>query len=118
MAKLINRKKIKMGYAYLTIAILLEVIATNFLKISDGFTKLIPSLIVIVGYSGSFFLLSLVLKTIPIGVAYALWAGVGIALVTLIAALALKQVPDLAAIAGISLIILGVVVIKVFSKMS
>lgn len=107
-----------MAYIYLSIAIILEVIATNFLKTSDGFTKLVPSLIVAIGYGGAFFFLSLVLKTIPVGVAYAIWAGAGIALVTLVAAIAFKQTPDLPAMIGIALIILGVITIKAFSKMS
>lgn len=107
-----------MPYLYLSIAIVLEVIATNFMKSSEGFTKLIPSLIVAVGYGGAFYFLSQVLKTIPVGVAYAIWAGAGIALVTLFAAIVFKQVPDAAAIIGISLIILGVVTIKVFSRMN
>lgn len=105
-------------YIYLALAIILEVLATNFLKTTEGFTKLLPSIVVIVGYSGAFYFLSLVLKTIPIGIAYAIWAGVGIALVTIAAAVIFKQVPDLPAIIGIALIILGVVTIKVFSHMS
>lgn len=107
-----------MAYIYLSIAIILEVIATNFLKTSDGFTKLVPSLIVAIGYGGAFFFLSLVLKTIPVGVAYAIWAGAGIALVTIVASIVFKQTPDLPAMIGIALIILGVITIKAFSKMS
>ena len=107
-----------MAYIYLSIAIILEVIATNFLKTSDGFTKLVPSLIVAIGYGGAFFFLSLVLKTIPVGVAYAIWAGAGIALVTIVASIVFKQTPDLPAIIAIALIILGVITIKAFSKMS
>lgn len=105
-----------MGYLYLAIAIVSEVIATSALKSSDGFSKLWPSLTVVVGYAVAFYFLALVLKTIPLGIAYALWAGLGIALITLVGALIFKQVPDLAAIIGIALIISGVVVIHVFSK--
>lgn len=107
-----------MAYIYLFIAIVLEVIATNYLKASEGFTKMLPSLMVVIGYGGAFFFLSLVLKTIPVGVAYAIWAGAGIALVTIVAAIAFKQMPDLPAMIGIALIISGVITIKVFSEMS
>lgn len=105
-----------MGYWYLTIAIIAEVIATNALKASDEFTKLIPSLIVVVGYGTAFYFLSLVLKTISIGVAYAIWSGMGIVLVSIAAAVLFKQVPDLPAIIGMGLIVSGVVVMHVFSK--
>ena len=105
-----------MGYLYLTIAIISEVIATNALKASEEFTKLIPSIIVVVGYGAAFYFLSLVLKTIPVGVAYAIWAGMGIVLVAIVAAIMFKQVPDLPAVIGMLLIISGVAVINVFSK--
>ena len=105
-----------MGYLYLAIAIVFEVIATNALKASEEFTKLVPSIIVVVGYGSAFYFLSLVLKTIPVGIAYATWAGVGIALVAIVAAIAFKQIPDLPAIIGMVLIVSGVVVINVFSK--
>lgn len=105
-----------MGYWYLAIAIITEVIATNALKASDGFTKLIPSIIVVVGYGTAFYFLSLVLKTIPVGVAYAIWAGMGIVLVSIVAAVMFKQVPDVPAIIGMVLIVSGVVVMNVFSK--
>ena len=107
-----------MAYLYLMIAIILEVVATHFLKTSEGFTKIFPSIMVILGYGGAFFFLSLVLKTIPIGVAYAIWAGAGIALITIIAAVVFKQTPDLPALIGILLIISGVTIIKAFSSMS
>ena len=106
-----------MPYIYLTIAIILEVIATSFLKTSEGFTRLIPSIVVVVlGYSGAFFFLSLVLKTMPVGIAYAIWAGAGITLITIVAAIAFKQMPDLPSIIGIGLIVSGIVIIKAFSK--
>jgi len=105
-----------MGYWYLAGAIIAEVIATNALKASEEFTKLIPSSVVIVGYLVAFYLLSLVLKTIPVGIAYAIWAGLGIVLVGIVAAVWFKQFPDLPAVIGMVLIVLGVVVINVFSK--
>ena len=105
-----------MGYWYLTIAIIAEVLATSALKESEGFSKLLPSLIVVAGYGASFYFLSLVLQSIPIGVAYALWAGLGIALITIVGAVMFGQRMDLPAIIGIALIIGGVVVLRVFSS--
>ncbi|WP_044413170.1 DMT family transporter [Thiomicrospira microaerophila] len=102
----------------LTLAILAEVIGTTALKLSDGFTKLGPSLVVLIGYGLAFYLLSLTLKQIPVGVAYAIWAGVGIVLITLIGWLAFKQTLDWAAVLGIALIITGVVVLQAFSKVT
>lgn len=105
-----------MGYLYLAIAIVAEVIATNALKASQGFTKLVPSLVVLVGYAVAFYLLALVLKTIPVGLAYAIWAGLGIVLVALAAALLFRQIPDLPGMIGMALIVAGVVVIGLFSN--
>lgn len=105
-----------MAYLYLFIAILAEVIATNALKASDGFTVLWPSVFCVVGYGVAFYFLSLVLRTIPVGVAYAIWAGLGIVLVAVVAAVWFGQRPDLPAMIGMGLIILGVVVIHLFSK--
>ena len=105
-----------MGYLYLTIAIVAEVIATNALKASEEFTRLGPIIIVVLGYGTAFYFLSLVLKTIPVGVAYAIWSGVGIVLIAIVAAIIFKQVPDLPAIVGMALIVSGVIVINVFSK--
>ncbi len=105
-----------MGYWYLAIAIIAEVIATNALKASDEFTKLVPSIIVIVGYGAAFYFLTLVLKSISVGVAYAIWSGMGIVLVAIVAAIIFKQVPDIPAIIGMVLIVTGVAVINVFSK--
>ena len=105
------------NFIFLFVAIVCEVIATSSLKASDQFTKLIPSILTIIGYIAAFYFLSLTLKTIPVGIAYAIWSGVGIVLVTLVAAILYKQQPDWAAIAGMALIIAGVVVINVFSKM-
>jgi small multidrug resistance pump len=103
---------------YLAVAIVTEVIATSALKASEGFSKPIPSLIVILGYSAAFYCLSLTLRTIPVGIAYAIWSGVGVALITLIGWLLFKQALDLAAVIGISLIVIGVVILNVYSKAS
>lgn len=106
----------EIAYLHLAIAIIAEVAATSALKASEQFTRLAPSIIVIVGYIISFYFLTLVLKTIPVGITYAIWSGVGIVLVAIIAAILYKQVPDLPAVLGMGLIIAGVVVIHVFSK--
>lgn len=105
-----------MAYLYLAIAIIAEVVATSALKASEEFTKVVPSIIVIVGYGSAFYCLSRVLKTLPVGITYAIWAGVGIVLVTIVAAIVFKQIPDLAAIIGMVFIVLGVIIINVFSK--
>ena len=104
------------NFLFLGIAIIFEIIATSALKKSEEFTKLIPSIITIVGYCGAFYFLSFAIRTIPIGIAYAIWSGVGIVLITIIGAVFLKQIPDLPAIIGLSLILIGVTVINVFSK--
>ena len=106
------------AYLFLLLAIVCEVIATSSLKLSNGFTHLIPSIITIAGYSASFYLLSITLKTLPVGIAYAIWSGIGIVLVSLIAWLLFKQTLDLAALIGMGLIMLGVVIINVFSSVS
>ena len=98
-------------------SIVAEVIATSALKSSEEFTRLWPSVIVVVGYAVAFYFLSLVLKTIPVGIAYAIWAGLGIVLIALIGAVVFKQIPDLPAIIGMGLIVAGLVVINVFSNM-
>ncbi len=105
-----------MAYLYLAIAIIAEVTATSALKASAEFTKLIPSIIVVVGYGLAFYFLTLVLRTIPIGITYAVWSGLGIVLVTVSGAILYKQIPDSPAIIGMGLIVLGVVVIHLFSK--
>ncbi|MGF1613707.1 MAG: DMT family transporter [Gammaproteobacteria bacterium] len=105
-----------MSYVYLAMAILAEVTATSLLKASEEFTRPLPSLMVILGYGLAFYLLTLVLRTIPVGVAYALWSGLGMVLVTVAGAVFYKQLPDWAAVVGIALIVLGVVIIHVFSR--
>jgi len=100
----------------LALAIGAEVVATSALKSAAGFTRLGPSLVVVLGYGVSFWCLSLALKTIPVGVAYAIWSGVGIVLIALIAWALHGQRLDAAALLGIGLILAGVVVIQLFSK--
>lgn len=103
-------------WLFLCVAIAAEVIATSALKASDGFTKLRPMAIVVVGYGLSFFFLSLTLRMIPVGVTYAIWSGLGVALITLVSWLYFGQRPDAPAILGMVLIVAGVVVMHVFSK--
>ncbi|MFS1563985.1 MAG: DMT family transporter [Candidatus Arsenophonus phytopathogenicus] len=106
------------GLAYLLISIVAEVIATTSLKASDGFTRLLPSIIVVIGYSISFFGLSQVVKMMPLGIAYAIWSGLGIVLVSVAALFLYQQKLDWPAILGILLIISGVLVINLVSKSS
>ena len=103
-------------WLYLGVAIVSEVIATSALKATEGFSRLGPSLIVVAGYAAAFFFLSLTLRTIPVGIAYAVWAGAGVALIALIGWLFLGQNLDTPAILGLALIVAGVVVINVFSR--
>lgn len=105
-----------MHWIFLTVAIVSEVIGTSALKASEGFSRLWPSAIVIVGYTAAFYFLSLTLKTLPVGVAYAIWSGVGIVLIALIAWVLYEQALDLPAIIGMSLIVAGVIVLNLFSK--
>lgn len=105
-----------MNWLYLALAILAEVIATSFLKASAGFSRLWPSLAVVAGYGLAFFLLSLTLRSIPVGIAYAVWSGVGIVLISLVGWLALGQKLDPPALLGIGLILAGVLVLNLFSK--
>jgi small multidrug resistance pump len=105
-----------MVWFYLAIAIAAEVMATTALKFSEGFTRAIPSLLVVIGYASAFFFLSRVLNQIPISVAYAIWSGAGVALVGIVGWVWLGQKLDLGALVGIGLIIGGVLVINLFSK--
>ncbi|WP_437339765.1 DMT family transporter [Gilliamella apis] len=120
MYKNFNQFESKTMNAYLLLfgAIICEVIATSSLKLSNGFTNLTFSIITIVGYSASFYILSLALKTIPVGIAYAIWSGIGIIIISLIAWIFLKQSLDLAALIGMGFIIFGVVIINLFSNIS
>jgi len=105
-----------MPYVYLAIAIVAEVIATSALKSSEGFTKTAPSIVVLAGYAVAFYCLSLTLKTIPVGVAYAIWSGAGVFLIAAVGWLVFKQTLDLPAVIGMSLIVAGVAMMQLFSK--
>ncbi|MDE9453940.1 QacE family quaternary ammonium compound efflux SMR transporter [Xenorhabdus bovienii] len=104
------------GLGYLLIAIISEVIATTMLKASDGFSRLMPSIVVVIGYCFSFWALSQVVKVLPLGIAYAIWSGLGIVLVSVAAIFLYQQKLDLPAIIGMLLIIMGVLVINLFSN--
>ena len=103
-------------WLYLGVAIVSEVIATSALKTAEGFTRPLPSLIVVIGYGIAFYCLSVVLRTLPVGITYAIWSGVGVALVALAGWLLYGQALDLAAVVGLTLIVAGVIVLNVFSK--
>lgn len=105
-----------MPYFILFLAIVAETIATSSLQASQQFTRLGPSILTVIGYATAIFLLSLVLKTIPVGIAYALWSGLGIVLIALIGFVIFGQKLDLPAILGISLILAGIIVINLFSN--
>lgn len=102
----------------LALAILAEVIGTSALKASEGFSRLLPSLVVIGGYGIAFYFLSLTLKQIPVGIAYAVWSGAGTVLITLIGVLVFRQKIDLAGVVGIALIVAGVLVLNLLSSNS
>lgn len=104
------------AYIFLTIAILSEVVATTMLKATDGFTKLVPSVIVTLGYICSFYFLAITLKFMTVGIVYAIWSGVGIVAVSILGYLVYGQKIDLPAAIGMGLIIAGVVVIQLFSQ--
>ncbi len=107
-----------MSYVYLLLAIVCETVATSTLKLSEQFTRPLPSLITVVGYAAAFYLLSLTLREVPVGIAYALWSAIGIVLVTIVGAVAFRQLPDWPALLGLALIVAGVVVINVWSRMN
>ena len=106
------------NYIFLAAAILCETIGTSFLKKTEQFSKPIPSIIFIVAMIASFYLLSLALKGIPIGIAYAIWSAVGIVMISLVGYFVYKESLDLPAILGIAFIVIGVIIINVFSKTS
>ena len=105
-----------MSYLYLVIAIAAEVVATSALKKSEEFTRLWPSVTVAVGYLVAFYFLTLVLRSMPIGVTYAMWSGLGVVLVAVVGAILYREVPDAAAIVGMTLIVAGVVIMNLLSK--
>lgn len=103
-------------YLYLGCAVVLEVIGTSALKLSDSFTKLVPSIVSLACYGAALALLAIVLRSIPVGIAYAIWAGAGIVLITLVGWLWFKQTLDLPAMLGLGLIVVGVIVVQAFSQ--
>ncbi len=103
-------------YTYLAIAIVFEVIGTSALQASDGFTRLVPSLVTAITYAASFVFLALTLRTIPVGIAYALWSGIGMVLIAGVGWIWFKQALDTPALVGLSLIVGGVVVVNAFSE--
>ena len=107
-----------MGYFYLFIAIVGEVIATTYLKSTNNFTEFLPTTYVVIGYGTAFYFMMLAMKTIPIAITYSIWAGIGISAITILGAFKYKEIPDMLAILGLLLIILGVIILVFFSKMS
>lgn len=105
-----------MHFLYLAISIIAEVIATSALKAADGFTNPIPSVIVVVGYAIAFYFLSITLRSMPVGIVYAIWSGVGVVLISLAGWLLYRQTIDVPAIIGLVLIVSGVIVINLFSS--
>lgn len=105
-----------MPWVYLAIAVMFETIGTTALKASDGFTRLWPTVLVALAYGVSFWLLSMVLRTIPVGIAYAIWSGLGICLIAGIGYVVFDQRLDLPAVLGLGMIIAGIIVIQLFSK--
>jgi small multidrug resistance pump len=105
-------------YLYLALAIVAEVVATTFLKLSDGFSKPLPSVVTVLGYAVAFYFLSLTLRSLPTGLVYAVWSGVGVVLIATIAWVLQSQKLDIAALCGMGLIVSGVVVINLFSSAS
>ncbi|SMD03189.1 SMR family transporter [Pedobacter nyackensis] len=103
-------------YIFLLIAIVFEIIATSALKASDQFSKLWPSILTVCGYAAAFYFLSLSLNKLNLGIAYAIWSGIGIVMISFVGLFLFKQKLDFPAIIGIALIVCGVVVINVFSK--
>lgn len=105
-----------MIYVLLAISVVCEVIGTSLLKMTDNFTRLAPTVGVFICYGTAFFLMTIVMKTLPVGVVYAIWSGAGIVLVSAVSYVLYKQTLDLPALLGIGLIIAGVLVINIFSK--
>lgn len=105
-----------MVYLYLALAIVAEVAATSALKASEEFSKIGPSIVVIAGYGVAFYLLTLVLRTMQVGVTYAVWSGLGVVLVSIVSMFLYGQIPDTPAIVGMTLIVVGVLVINVLSS--
>lgn len=105
-----------MKYVYLLLAIAFEILGTSSLQESEQFTKWKPSVMVVIGFGLAFFFLSASLKYLPLGIVYALWAGIGIVAISIVSVVRFKQTLDFPAILGIALIVAGVVIIQLFSK--
>lgn len=105
-------------YIWLMFAILADIISTSILRATNGFTRFIPSMIIVCGYFISSYCLSLSMKNIPVSIVYSIWSGAGIILITLISIILYNQIPDFAAIIGICLIIIGSIILNFFSKMT
>ena len=105
-----------MGYFYLFIAIVGEVIATTYLKSTNNLTEFLPTTYVVIGYGTAFYFMMLAMKTIPIAITYSIWAGIGISAITILGALKYKEIPDMLDILGLLLIILGVIILVFFSS--
>ena len=105
-----------MNFVFLSIAIISEVVGTSALKASESFTKLWPALFSLMAYGVAFYFLALTLKTIPVGIAYAIWSGLGIVLISLVGLFWFRQTLDVPALIGLALIIAGVLVINLFSQ--
>lgn len=104
-----------MAYFYLVLAVMAETVGTSALQASQQFTKPLPSVLVVIGYATAFWFLSLVLRTIPVGVAYAIWSGLGIIFIALIGWLVFRQPLDMPAVIGMTMILAGIIVIQLFS---
>ncbi|WP_375261327.1 DMT family transporter [Palleronia sp.] len=104
-----------MAYFYLVLAVMAETVGTSALQASKQFTRPLPSALVVIGYATAFWFLSLVLRTIPVGVAYAIWSGLGILFIALIGWLVFRQPLDLPAVIGMTMILAGILVIQLFS---
>ena len=109
--------RFELGFFYLFIAIIGEVVATTYLKSTNNFSELIPSLFVVLGYGTAFYFMMLAMKTIPIAITYSIWSAAGISAITIIGALKYREIPDFLAILGIGLIIAGVILLVFYSKM-
>jgi small multidrug resistance pump len=105
-----------MSYIYLALAVVAEVVATSALKRTEEFTRLLPSLVVLFGYTIAFYFLTLVLRSMPVGVTYVIWSGLGVTLVTMTSAILYREVPDLPASLGMTLIVAGVMIMNLLSK--
>jgi small multidrug resistance pump len=107
-----------MTYLYLAIAIAAEIVATSFLKLSDSFTRPLPTAVTVVGYAVAFYFLSLTLRVLPTGIAYAIWSGVGVVVISLIGWLVMGQALNLPTVIGLALIVIGVVIVNLYTPVA